>query len=178
MKKLVFIIVIFYICFVHTSCRMGYICSGYDLSDKSLIPFRFNDTIIYVSNMNDTLILLVTDFYASQGYERKGFYTTYECISSAYYFTNENNGISIKENDNSRDVIVTFCNDKKYDLIWQSLTIDNDYHIEFDKDVVMWKVTDLSGQRRINKFIKVANRGITEFYDHHTSLIWRQINND
>jgi hypothetical protein len=125
--------------------------------------------------MYDTLVLLVTDFYASEGYERKGFFTTYECISSAYYFANGNNNISIRENDNSRDIVVSFCGDEKYDLRWQSVTKDNDYYVDFSMDIVVWQVMDLSDQRRINKFTKVANRGITEFHDKATGLTWTQI---
>ncbi|MDR3244938.1 MAG: hypothetical protein LBT50_00715 [Prevotellaceae bacterium] len=165
---------------VQLSCIFGYDCQGYDVSDKSIVAFRQNDTIVYISDKQDTLRLVVINFYAEDASETKGFYTTYDCRPEAYYSTKESRGISIKEK-HTWDIQIFFCTDKQYDILWASEK-SHDLMVEYtqDKEIqgviysFVWEVKDMSNQRRIDRFIKVSNHGIIEFHDKITGLTWTQ----
>jgi hypothetical protein len=158
-------------------------CPEFDLLDKSIISFRLNDTIYYKSDMNDTLILVVFDFYAEEARDGEWdiVYWEEDCYPSASYITNENRGISIKESSNI-GLTVSFCVDKEY-FLWGKEEIENDRRMQFVSNgqingiaySYIIEVEDLSSQRRIDRFIKVENYGIIEFHDRDTGLTWTQM---
>jgi hypothetical protein len=168
---------------LQNSCVHKYYCPGYDISDKRKIPFRLNDIISYVSNINDTILLVVTDFYATEPREIKGFYTTFNCCDGAYYSTSNVYGIYIKE-EISCNYHINFCTDKIYNPVsWHSHTIDGDMSILQSQDTVVAGISypqvcivqDLSGERRIDKFILLEYHGVLQFHDKQTDLTWTQL---
>ena len=163
-----------------SSC--GYNCSGYDLFDKSVISFRLEDVIVYESNIHDTIKITVTDFYAEGTTKTKGVYTTYECNPQAYYSTSGDDFLVIKEVHKGR-IQVYFCDDDAYSLLFKSEEKSKNQNVKFtqNKDIngitfsFVWEVEDLSGKRRIDKFIKADSLGIVEFHDKNTGLTWSQL---
>jgi len=161
------------------SCK--YNCPGYDTTDKSNIPFEQNDTIYYISNANDTIKLLVFNTYFEGASSSRGLAMDYECSPTAYYEAiDDKTGVYIKE-QHVRVMSVFFNKDTEYKNI--SYDIENDMKCKFttDKKIgeiiysFVWEVEDLSGNRRIDKFIKVGFHGILEFHDKETGLTWTQI---
>ena len=176
MKKTIF----FLICSVFVSCK--YHCPGYDTNDKNRIPFRLGDSVVYVSNLNDTVIFDVNDFYA----DAPSSFTTgfpvmdIECGDKCYYqmISKSNLQLTIKETE-TRSMEICFGTDKPYTQIVfhrppSYVNSDFKYEVFVNADDVI-TVKDLSGQRRIDSFIKVPFRGITEFHDKQTGLTWTQI---
>ena len=130
----------------------------------------------YVSNKSDTIHLVVIDFF-SRGYYEFKTVPDYECNLDTYYQTDTQQGISIKEHI----MYITgarFCNDKAY------LKADEpkDDCEKEELDTVInglsyrkYVVRDISGERRIDRYIKLDYRGIIEFHDKFTGLTWKQI---
>ena len=151
-------------------------CHGYDLNDYRYISFRLGDTLTYVSNKSDTIHLVVIDFFSRGYYEFKA-PPDYECNLDTYYQTDTQQGISIKEHI----MYITgarFCNDKAYLKAGES---KDDCEKE-ELDTVInglsyrkYVVRDISGERRIDRYIKLDYRGIIEFHDKSTGLTWKQI---
>ena len=160
-----------------SSCK--YSCPAYDGSDKSIISFRQNDTITYISSANDTIKLLVFNAFFEGESSWRGLAMDYECVPEAYYEALDNKtGIYIKEQDASL-ISVSFCEDTPYKGLFDQ---EHDMKCvpcatkEIGENVYpcVWEVEDLSGQRRIDKFIKVDFHGILEFHDKATGLTWTQ----
>ena len=175
-----FLTIVAIICVSLSSCKPSFVCPGIDLSllDRKDISFRLNDSIYYSSNTNDTLLFIVVDFNVEEPILLKG---EKECYYSASYTTNEINGISISES--SLFWTVSFGNDKEYDFPWWTGIVENDNKCqytenkEFDGVIYsfVFEAEDLSGNRRIDRFVKVANHGIIEFHDKVTGLTWTQV---
>jgi hypothetical protein len=166
------------------SCVCTYYCPGYDTLDKSGIAFRLNDSITYISNINDTVLLIITDFHADDSIEIRSCLPDVQCCAGAYYSTNSVNGISIKEEFKYCHYIINFCNDKIFDpALWHSHTIDGDMSILQSQDTVVAGINypqvcivqDLSGERRIDKFILLEYHGVLQFHDKQTGLTWTQL---
>ena len=161
------------------SCK--YNCPEYNVSDKSIIPFIKNDTITYISNANDTIKLLVFNAYFEEAKSWRGLAMDYECHPLAYYEAGEGKetGIYIKE-QHDWQVSIFFCEDMPY----KGITFDKENDMkcigttnkEIGENVYSFvlEIEDLSGQRRIDKFIKVDFYGILEFHDKATGLTWTQ----
>lgn len=163
-----------------SSCKSKFACPEFDVSllNKEEISFLLNDTIYYSSNTNDTLMFIVVDFIVKAPVVLSG--RNKECYYPASYSTNEINGISINEIDYWN---FSFGDDKEYIFPWWTGIVENDNKCQYTKDkefngVVysfVFEAEDLSGNRRIDRFVKVANRGIIEFHDKATGLTWRQV---
>lgn len=174
MRNYIFIGLLLVICIVN-SCITAR-CPGYDLNDYRYISFRLGDTLTYVSNKSDTIHLVVIDFFSRGYYEFKA-PPDYEYNLDTYYQTDTQQGISIKEHI----MYITgarFCNDKAY------LKADEpkDDCEKEELDTVInglsyrkYVVRDISGERRIDRYIKLDYRGIIEFHDKSTGLTWKQI---
>ena len=176
-----FIIILAIVC-VSTinSCKHNFVCPEFDLSllDREEISFLLNDTIYYSSNTHDTLMFIVADFNVEDPIALRG---EKKCFYPASYTTNEINGISI--NESSLFWTVSFGNDKEYHFpLWTGI-VENDNKCQYFENKefnnviysFVFEVEDLSGNRRIDRFVKVANLGIVEFHDKQTDLTWRQI---
>jgi hypothetical protein len=183
-NKIIIILLFIIIELLQNSCVHTYYCFGYNISNKQGISFRLNDTITYISNTNDTILLIVTDFYADSPREIKGFYTTFNCCDGAYYSTNKVNGIYIKEEDTGCSYKISFCEDKIFSPIsWHSHVIDDDMSIEQvqNADIAgliypqVLFAQDLSRKRRIDKFILLEYHGVLQFHDKQTDLTWTQL---
>ena len=166
------------------SCK--YECPGYDLNDKSGIAFRLGDSVVYVSNNNDTLTFVVDDFYAEGPNSWRGFAMDIDCSPKCYYeMTSLSNPQMIIKETQTWKLDISFCNDKLYDnvvFIRNNVTKhDFDYEIigNYQRDTITFygviKVNDLSGQRDIDNFMKAINYGIIEFHEKRTGLTWTQI---
>jgi hypothetical protein len=83
MKKFFYILMLN---MIFASCT--YHCPGYDTNDKYQIPFRLGDSAVYVSNLNDTVIFDVDDFYAEGPSSFKGLYMNVWCNPKCYYHLN------------------------------------------------------------------------------------------
>jgi len=163
-----------------SSCKTKFVCPEFDVSllNKEEISFLLNDTIYYSSNTKDTLMFIVVGFNVEDPIL---FRKEKACYYPASYTTNEINGISI--NEKSAFWCVSFGNDKEYNFPWLTGIVENDNKSYFaenkEYNFVVYsfvlEVEDLSGNRRIDRFIKVANHGIIEFHDKTTGLTWRQI---
>ena len=174
MRKYIFISLLLVMCIVN-SCITAR-CHGYDLNDYRYISFRLGDTLTYVSNKSDTIHLVVIDFF------RKGYYVfkavpDYRCDLDTYYQTDTQQGISIKEHI----MYITgarFCNDKAY---LRDDEPKDDCEKEESDTVInglsyrKYVVRDISGERRIDRYIKLDYQGIIEFHDKSTGLTWKQI---
>jgi hypothetical protein len=169
---------------LQNSCVCTYYCPGYDTSDKSSISFRLNDSITYISNVNDTVSFIVTDFYADGPSEKRSCYPDVQCCDGAYYSTNKVNGIYIKEENTGCNYRISFCDDKIFEsALWHSHIIDGDMSILQNQDTVVaginysqvCVVQDLSGERRIDKFILLKYYGVLQFHDKQTGLTWTQL---
>ena len=150
-------------------------CPGFDKNDYSLISYRLGDSLIYVSNRNDTLKFTVQEFYTKGSYKDHGIWMDYLCNSDTYYQTNCIDGISIKEHlEEWQQSSIQFSNDRKYDVFPQG-----DFEMEEVKDTVyrgvdcrVYSCRDLTNKRRISYFKKMEYRGIIVFYDKSTNLTW------
>ena len=174
MRKYIFISLLLVMCIVN-SCITAR-CPGYDLNDYRYISFRLGDTLTYVSNKSDTIRLVVIDFFSRGYYEFKAV-PDYECNLDTYYQTDTQQGISIKEHIVSI-TSVQFCTDKAY-LKYDEPKDDCEKE---ELDTVInglsyrkYVVRDISGERRIDRYIKLDYRGIIEFHDKSTGLTWKQI---
>lgn len=174
MRKYIFISLLLVMCIVN-SCITAR-CPGYDLNDYRYISFRLGDTLTYVSNKSDTIHLVVIDFFSKGYYEFKA-PPDYECDLDTYYQTDTKQGISIKEHI----MYITgarFCNDKAY---LRDDEPKDDCEKEESDTVInglsyrKYVVIDISGERRIDRYIKLDYRGIIEFHDKSTGLTWKQI---
>jgi len=165
--------------FVICSCK--YNCPGYDKSDRLLISFRQNDTIIYISNTSDTIKLLVFNEYFEEKKYFRGLYMDVECNPLAYYEAlDSNTSIYLKESHDWQ-LSVIFCEDKPY----KGITFDKENDFKCIKTTnkkigenfypFVFEIEDLSSQRRIDRFTKVDFYGIVEFHDKKTGLTWMQI---
>jgi hypothetical protein len=166
------------------SCK--YKCPAYDLSDRTIIPFRQGDTITYVSNAFDTIKLVVKEFYAEPESEFKGLYMDYECDPKAYYIAVVSSPMNffIKE-QHDWEIQIYFGQEINYTLPWRasSVIIENDMSMSYEngKEIrgrvyqYVMEVKDKSNRRRIDKFIKVGYYGILEFHDKETDLTWIQL---
>ena len=177
MKNYIFSILLLVLCL--TSCIKAK-CPGYDLNDFYTIPFRYGDTLTYISNQFDTIHLIVNDFYSRGAYEFTS-YPDYDCDLDTYYQTDIKNGISIKEHI-TYGISVQFCNDVSYKTTSSNYTEKDNYKVEVSSITVdnilvrKYFVTDLSFNRRIDRFTKIDTYGIIEFHDKTTGLTWKQIN--
>jgi hypothetical protein len=157
-------------------------CPGYDLNDFRLISFRLGDTLIYVSDQLDTILLVVNDFY-SKGYYEFSSYPDYECDLDTYYKTDTKRDMAIKEHI-TYGMSIQFCNDYEYQITFGNYIKKGDYEMEVsdttlnDLSCRKYFVKDLSFKRRINSFVKVDFCGIIEFHDKITDLTWRQVVKD
>jgi len=168
-------------CVSLSSCKT-YICPEFDdsLLDKQWIPFYLNDSIYYSSNANDTLMFVVIRYKVEDPVK---YQNSKECFYPSSYSTNEINGISISESSNS--LSVSFGNDKEYYNPWWTGIVENDNrsHSESNKEFngviysFVFEVEDLSGNRRIDRFVKAGYHGIIEFHDKDTGLTWTQVTN-
>ena len=161
------------------SCE--YHCPGYDTTNKERIPYRLGDSVVYVSNLNDTLILDVDDFYA----EGPSSFTSFPvmdvfCNPECYYkmLSRSDPQITIKETQ-TVNMSICFCEDTPYEQVVfhrppSYVNSYFEYEIFVDDDYII-RVNDLSNKRRINSFIKAPYRGIIEFHDKQTGLVWTQI---
>jgi hypothetical protein len=182
-NRIIIILLFIIVEILQSSCIHTYYCPGYDISDKRGISFRLNDTIAYISNTNDTISLIITDFYADKPSETKGFYTTFNCCDGAYYSTNKVNDIYIKEEDTGCGYRISFCGDKIFNpTSWHPHVIADDMSIEYqDINVAgiiypqVSIVQDLSGKRKIDKFILLEYHGVLLFHDKQTDLTWTQL---
>lgn len=182
MKHYLKFIALFFVILIMNSCAT-YRCDGYDVSNRYAISFRQNDTIQYLSNNDDTLRLPVIEFSAEGPTDVKVFFnTSIICLPSAMYKTAQVNGFSIEENQLGT-LSVTFSDDAEYKLYAISNKVDGDHVSECTDNKIIdgtkydtvWEVEDLSGKRRIDQFVKVANHGILKFHDRKTGLTWAQI---
>lgn len=161
-----------------TSCITAS-CPGYDLNDFRLISFRQGDTLTYVSNQLDTILLIVNDFHSKGPYKFSS-YPDYECDLDTYYQTNIKDDISIKEHI-TYGMSVQFCNDNEYKITSGNYIKKDDFEMEVQDTVFnnisgkKYLVKDLSDRRRINTFIKVDFCGVVEFHDKVTGLAWKQL---
>ena len=171
---------IFYIIMLNTifaSCT--YHCPGYDISQKQMIPFRLGDSVVYVSNLNDTLIFDVDDFFAEGPSSFKGLAMDVDCSPKCYYkmISRSNLQLTIKETE-TWSMEICFGENGTYKQVVFHLpsgyVSSLEYETFVDSDYII-RVNDLSGNRRINSFVKALFRGIIEFHDKQTGLIWTQI---
>ena len=155
-------------------------CPGFDDNDRSQLSYRAGDSLCYVSNQHDTINLVVTTYHNSGPYEVKSV-PDYVCSVDAYYVTSSYQGLCIQEH--LKDVVpcpVKFGNDPEYDVQYLSevngdfkATIqDTTYH---DMSCLKCDVEDLSGKRRISRYVKMEFLGIIEFFDKTTGLTWKLI---
>ena len=174
MRKYIFIGLLLVMCIVN-SCITAR-CHGYDLNNYRYISFRLGDTLTYASNKSDTIHLVVIDFFSRGYYEFKA-PPDYECNLDTYYQTDTRQGISIKEHI----MYITgarFCNDKAY---LRDDEPKDDCEKEESDTVIngfsyrKYVVRDISGERRIDRYIKLDYQGIIEFHDKSTGLTWKQI---
>ena len=154
MRKYIFISLLLVMCIVN-SCITAR-CHGYDLNDYRYISFRLGDTLTYVSNKSDTIHLVVIDFFSKGYYEFKA-PPDYRCDLDTYYQTDTQQGISIKEHI----MYITgarFCNDKAY---LRDDEPKDDCEKEESDTVInglsyrKYVVRDISGERRIDRYIKL-----------------------
>ena len=163
------------------SCGREYHCPGYDINDKNGIAFRLGDSVMYLSNLNDTLIFDVDDFYAEEPSSYKlGFLMEGHCTPECYYkMTSRNNlKMTIKETQ-TWSLEICFGEDRPYEQVVfhfppKHVNSYSEYEVSVNKDYIT-TVNDLSGKRNIDSFIKAPFRGITEFHDKQTGLTWTQI---
>jgi hypothetical protein len=176
MKKIFYIMVLN---MIFASCT--YHCPGYDINDKNQIPFRLGDSVMYVSNLNDTAIFDVDDFYAEGPNSWKGFAMDVDCRPECYYHmtSGSNLQLTIKERQ-TWSMEIRFGEDRPYSQVVYHLPSGNvNSHYEFEtfvnKPDYVTTVNDLSGKRRVSSFVKAPFRGIIEFKDKQTGLTWTQI---
>jgi hypothetical protein len=176
MKKIFYIMVL---SMIFASCG-EYQCPGYDINYKSKIPFRLGDSVVYVSNLNDTVVFDVDDFYAEGPTTLKKSFARQGCSPKCYYqMTSRSNlQMAIKETD-TWSLEVCFGENKPYtQVVFHRPPRYENSHFEYEvfvnADYVI-TVNDLSGERRINSFIKAPFLGIIEFHDRQTGLTWTQI---
>jgi hypothetical protein len=189
MRKNIIIKLTFLFCIIIIllSCKYRYYCDGYDISNKTIISFREGDTIIYVSNHNDTMQLYINNSFFEGPSSFEGFAMDYECFPLAYYITSKDSmtNIYIKEQDGSR-MFVLFMDALPYNFptgIYRNFEQAGDTNgtFEIEKEIrgvkykYVWDVKDLSKNRRIDRFIKVSMHGILEFHDKNTDLTWTQL---
>ena len=184
MKSFFYIVTLNIIVIGLVSCK--YQCPGYDLDDKSSISFRLDDSVVYVSNKNDTLIFVVSDFFAEGPNSWRGLAMDIDCSPKCYYKMTalSNSQMTINETETWK-MDISFCDDKPYDnvIFIRSNVVNKDFDYEiignYQTDTITFygviKVNDLSGQRRIDNFMKAVNHGIIDFHDKRTDLIWTQI---
>jgi len=175
MKNAFYIIILITI---FASCT--YHCPGYDISQKQMIPFRLCDSVVYVSNLNDTLLFVVDDFYAEGPSSfRSGPVMDVDCRPECYYkmASISNLPMIIKETD-TWSMEICFGEGGTYKQVVFHLPSGYisslGYESFVDSDYII-RVNDLSGNRRINSFVKAPFRGIIEFHDKQTGLTWTQI---
>jgi alpha-amylase/alpha-mannosidase (GH57 family) len=192
MKRIVLILLTLYASF--SSCKHP--CPGYDANDKSIIPFRLDDEILYRSDNGDELILIVTDYYITQPHEIKVFAPDYGCIANSYYIAmDEGSTMQIEEdheltNYNFTDKIassltITFNDTDIYNNVGTVYEYDvkMDYMFSEEVDAIrdgfkynkLWIIRDTSGNRSIDYFVKGTHHGIIEFHDKVTDLTWKQV---
>jgi hypothetical protein len=182
MKKVFYTVILNMIAIGLIGCK--YKCHGYDLNDKSVISFRLDDNVVYVSNNNDTLKFVVDDFYADGPFSFRGLYMDVECRPECYYKMTSlsNPQMTIKEAQ-TWNLEISFCEDQPYKNVIHGVNEDFRYEDlgNFPIDTITYygvvKVYDLSGQRRIDSFMKAIEHGIIEFHDKQTDLTWTQIKN-
>ena len=166
---------------IFVSCE--YHCPGYDINEKYMIPFRLGDSVVYVSNLNDTVIFYVDDFFAEGPSSFKGFFVMdYSCDPECYYQMISSSILlmTIKETD-TYCMAICFGNDKPYTQVVfhrppKYIDSYSEHEVFVNSDYVI-TVNDLSGKRRIDSFIKAPYNGIIEFHDKQTDLTWKQIIN-
>lgn len=175
MKKFFYIMVLNTMIFA--SCT--YHCPGYDTNNKNLVPFRLGDSVVYVSNLNDTVIFDVDDFYTEGPSSFKGFAMDVDCCPECYYqMTSRSNlQLTIKETE-TWSMEIRFGEDRPYaQVVYHRPPRYENSHFEYEvfvnADHVI-TVNDLSGKRHISSFVKAPYRGIVEFYDKQTGLTWTQ----
>lgn len=163
---------------IFVSCT--YHCPGYDINDKNRIPFRLGDSVVYVSNLSDTLIFDVNDFYANEAGSFKGFLIMdVDCSGECYYKMSSSYPLqmTIKET-HTWSMEICFGENGTYEQVVFHLPSGYisslGYETFVDSDYII-RVNDLSGNRRINSFVKAPYRGIIEFHDKQTGLTWTQI---
>ena len=174
-----FYIIVLIIIFV--SCE--YHCPGFDINDKSMIPFRLGDSVVYVSNLNDTVKFDVDDFYAEGPSSFKDFFVMdYACNPECYYqmISSSNLHMTIKETY-TYCMVICFGKDKPYTQIVfhrppKYVDSYSEHEVFVNSDYVI-TVNDLSGQRRIDSFTKAPYHGIIEFHDKQTDLTWTKMIN-
>ena len=175
MKKFICIVMLN---MIFVSCT--YHCPGYDINDKNQIPFRLGDTVVYVSNLNDTVIFDVDDFYAEGNSSFKSFpVMDVFCDPECYYkMTSRSNlKMTIKETE-TRMMEICFGEDKPYEQVVSHIqpkyvSSYSKYEVYSNNDFII-TVNDLSGERNIDSFIKAPFRGIIEFHDKQAGLTWTQ----
>ena len=179
--------IIFTICicgWLYAGC-FEYSCPEFDYSDYENISYRLNDTIKYVSLESDTLILIVSSFEAMEQQNWTGCVMDYECPGQAKYIAYVDNAPIISENFMHNKFEIGFYNDSiyKFGIYGLADTIKNDlcrvryknYEINGINYKLIFEVKDLSGSRRIDRFIKASGKGIVEFHEKINDITWRQI---
>ena len=163
-----------------SSCKHS--CTGYNQADKSIIPFKANETITYVSDAGETLNLLVKNVYYEADKTWTGKSTDIDCQPKAYYEASDNQSdISLKELHNW-DISITCCKDAPYQFHLRISEEEDNFRCRHlrNKEIggkiyaSVWQVEDLSGKRRIDKIRKAAYHGIIEFHDKNTGRTWTQ----
>jgi hypothetical protein len=125
---------------------------------------------------------LVFNTYFEKETSYRGLAMDVECNPQAYYEASEDaTSFYIKE-QHDWQMSISFCEDNPYTFLLYTFEKENDMKCvrETNKEIegiiypFILEVEDLSGQRRIDRFIKVDACGITEFHDRSTGLTWTQ----